>query len=322
MLGLALGDALGAPTEFLSLDRQRAAFGDPASWQPLRPLARITDDTQMTLATGRALCSLGELTPAAAAQALQREYLVWYRDPENNRAPGNTCLAACRNLERGLASQDATIISSKGCGANMRVAPVGLLPVSTPGLTDATRRSLAHLVSAVTHGHPTALAATDLTAYAVFLLTEGTSPTDLLDDLRDHAAEASYDEEWLGDLWSRAGDPDPASFLARGYEECARVLERVDASSPTPWEDDPCARTGAGWVAEEALATALQCFLESPDDPLRVLRRGAATSGDSDSIASIAGAFAGAYLGECWPTDWVERLEHRDELASQAACWG
>jgi ADP-ribosylglycohydrolase len=51
------------------------------------------------------------------------------------------------------------------------------------------------------------------------------------------------------------------------------------------------------WVAEEALATALLCVLLYPDDPVAALSRAATTSGDSDSIAALAGAITGAAHG-------------------------
>ncbi|MBB5122971.1 hypothetical protein AF335_14330 [Streptomyces eurocidicus] len=41
----------------------------------------------------------------------------------------------------------------------------------------------------------------------------------------------------------------------------------------------------------------------------------ACSSGDSDSLACPAGAFAGAYLGAgAWPREWAERIGYRDEL--------
>ena len=64
-----------------------------------------------------------------------------------------------------------------------------------------------------------------------------------------------------------------------------------------------------------AFATALLCFLIFPDDPVGVIQRAAVTSGDSDSIACIAGSFAGAYHGiDAWPPDWVEHIEYHDHL--------
>jgi ADP-ribosylglycohydrolase len=85
-------------------------------------------------------------------------------------------------------------------------------------------------------------------------------------------------------------------------------------------ETDPCRLTGEGWIAEEAMATGLLCFLMYPDEPERALRRAAVTSGDSDSIACLTGCFAGAALGmEAWSTDWTNRIEYREELTRLAA---
>ncbi len=50
------------------------------------------------------------------------------------------------------------------------------------------------------------------------------------------------------------------------------------------------------------------------------VRRAATTSGDSDSIACLAGAFAGATCGlDAWPEDWRRRIEYRDQLDALAA---
>jgi ADP-ribosylglycohydrolase len=85
---------------------------------------------------------------------------------------------------------------------------------------------------------------------------------------------------------------------------------------------DPCLATGAGWIAEEALATALYCYLISPEEPVAVLGRGVASSGDSDSIACLAGAFAGAALGmAAWPSGWETRIEYADRLGRLAEAW-
>jgi ADP-ribosylglycohydrolase len=62
----------------------------------------------------------------------RRHFIDWLHDPENTRAPGNTCLRACAGLDAGVPWVKATQHGSKGCGANMRVAPVGLVP----GLSD------------------------------------------------------------------------------------------------------------------------------------------------------------------------------------------
>ncbi|MFE3073913.1 ADP-ribosylglycohydrolase family protein [Streptomyces sp. NPDC059247] len=326
LIGLALGDALGFPTEF---DDVPAILAKTGPWREMalpvsNGTAYITDDTQMTLALAKAVrtaMDLGVLAPASLTRPLREEFVAWYHSPENNRAPGATCLRGCELLDGDRPWQDASQIGSKGCGANMRVAPVGLVP----GLSDEQRAGAAQLQSALTHGHPTALAASDLTARAVHLLARGADPAGLVGQLRSYAYEnrSRYHEHWLGDLWTRSHDASAESFVRRGWDECLAVLERLDAVQRTADPElDPCTYTGDGWIAEEALATGLLCFLLFPGEPLTALRRAACTRGDSDSIAALAGAFAGAHLGgDAWPKEWEEHIEHRSDLLSFGALW-
>ncbi|MER6490204.1 ADP-ribosylglycohydrolase family protein [Streptomyces griseorubiginosus] len=323
LVGLALGDALGFPTEFNDVRSILAKCGPWREMELITP-AVVSDDTQMTLAVGRGLRAAmdrGVLGPELA-ESVRREFIAWNRSPENNRAPGNTCLRACDLLERPeLPWQDASQIGSKGCGANMRVAPVGLVP----GLSDEQRAGAAQLQAALTHGHPTALAASDLTARAVRLLAQGAEPGELVGLLRSYALvnRGQYHERWLGDLWTRSQDPTSGQFMARGWDECLAVLDRLDDAVRTASpEGDPCLATGAGWIAEEALATGLLCFLQFPEEPLTALRRAACSSGDSDSIACLTGAFAGAHLGaDAWPVEWADRIEYGSELVTLGALW-
>ncbi|MEU6353914.1 ADP-ribosylglycohydrolase family protein [Streptomyces sp. NPDC047072] len=324
LIGLALGDALGFPTEFNDVPSILAKSGpwrQMGLWTP----AVVSDDTQMTLAVGRALRTAtdrGLLAPKRLERPLREEFVDWYQSPENNRAPGNTCLRACYLLkDENLPWQDASQIGSKGCGANMRVAPVGLVP----GLSAEQRAGAAQLQAALTHGHPTGLAASDLTAYAVRLLADGAEPASLVTMLRSYAVanRGRYHERWLGDLWTRGQDPTSGRFIARGWDECIAVLDRLEAALRTVSpEDDPCLATGGGWIAEEALATGLLCFLLFPEEPLTALRRAACSSGDSDSIACLTGAFAGAHLGaDAWPREWADRIEYGSELVTLGALW-
>jgi ADP-ribosylglycohydrolase len=321
LYGLAFGDALGKPTEFHGYATIVAEYGAGGPRELTGNPALVTDDTQMALAVGEAMLAAAEFTPEALEPVLRRAFVDWSVSPENNRAPGMTCLRACAALADGRPWQQATQTGSKGCGANMRVTPVGLVP----GLSDDQRAGFAQLQAALTHGHPTGLAASELTAYACWWLREGLAPADLLVALRDRCAgeREVYRSAWLGELWRQPGVGAPEEFIAHGWDECAAALERVAAGlAGGDFTGDPCLVTGAGWIAEEALATALYCYLISPGDPVAVLGRGAATSGDSDSIACLAGAFAGAALGvDAWPPAWPARIEYGDRLAALAAAW-
>jgi ADP-ribosylglycohydrolase len=354
LFGLAYGDALGKPTEFLALDQIIKRYGPAGPRELAGDPALVTDDTQMALAvawalldalaevdlaahaSNRAAVDLTALTPGAVERSLRRRFVAWAEGPDNNRAAGNTCLRAVAGLAAGLPWQLASVPGSKGCGANMRVTPVGLLA----GIEDDMLANLAQLQAGLTHGHPTALAAAELTAYAVCLLVRGeVGLAGLPRLLRDRAREQRnvYRAAWLGDLWRRSGADTAEEYIARGWDDCLDALGRLDAALPAADRDtDPCQQTGAGWIAEEALATALLCALlyaeEAPrirpvdrvaalrteaEGPVAGLARAARTSGDSDSIAGLTGALLGAAYGvEVWPADWAARIEYRDQLDS------
>ncbi|BBC37642.1 Crystallin [Streptomyces graminofaciens] len=324
LLGLAIGDALGFPTEFDDVPAILAKTGPWRAMELPKP-AFVTDDTQMTLALGHGLRSAmdrGPLAPETLERAVRKEFVAWSRSPENNRAPGRTCLVACDYLavERNP-WQFASQIDSKGCGANMRVAPLGLIGP----LSDEQRAGAAQLQAGLTHGHPTALAASDLTAHAIRLLAQGVEPLSLVGRLRSYAYEnrSRYHTRWLGDLWTYSQDPSAEHFISRGWDECLDALDRVQGAlrDPSP-ETDPCLATGEGWIAEEAFATGLLCFLLFLGEPVTAVRRAACTSGDSDSIACLTGAFAGAHHGPgVWPSEWADRIEYQSDLVSLGALW-
>ncbi|MEO3820336.1 ADP-ribosylglycohydrolase family protein [Plantactinospora sp. B24E8] len=322
LFGLAYGDALGAPTEFLPLDEIIRRYGPTGPRDLTGDPARVTDDTQLGLAVGWALYDAGPApTPERLAFLLRQRFVAWAHSPENNRAPGMTCLRACGGLAEGLRWQEATIDGSKGCGANMRVTPVGLVS----GYDLETLAGVAQLQAGLTHGHPTGLAASELTAYAVRVLREGAGLTELPVLLRARAVSQRtvYQHDWLGDLWHRPAVDGPAEFITRGWDECLAVLDRLDAALAVPDDGgDPCRATGEGWIAEEALATALLCAVRHHHDPVAALSRAATTSGDSDSIACLTGAFLGAAYGmAAWPAGWRDRIEYADQLATLGAAW-
>ncbi|XVQ08596.1 ADP-ribosylglycohydrolase family protein [Spirillospora sp. CA-255316] len=324
MFGLAYGDALGAPTEFLDMRRIRDRYGDAGPRELTGTPALVTDDTQMGIAVALGLLDALEnppFTPDLITPMWRRRFVDWLVSPDNTRAPGGTCIRACRGLQDGRHWLEATQHNSKGCGANMRVTPVGL----APGLTDATRAGAAQLQAAMTHGHPTGLAASELTAFTVWWLREGMAPADLPAALREraHSQRLTYHERWLSDLWARWGVKTPEDFISHGWDECLGILDRLDAALARPdRRADPCEATGGGWIAEEAFGTGLLCFLLFPDDPVSAISRGAASSGDSDSIACLAGAFAGAHLGmDAWPPEWASRIEYADTLARIGRAW-
>ncbi len=320
-LGAALGDGFGYPTEFMKVAEIQSTYGFNGLIEPLGYPIKVTDDTQMGIAVGKALMRAWKnniITPTDLETSLRSEFIKWYHDPQNNRAPGMTCLGSCEKLETGIKWEAATNLNSKGCGANMRVFPVALLKFKHPSITDADIAKWAQFQAAITHAHPTALAASDLTAITLVRILEGLEPEQLLDNLVKYAESQKtiYHQEFLRDIWQRPGVENPQAFIQRGWEECIALLQRIQKVLPTADKgEDPCDYTGEGWIAEEAFATALLCFLYYPDKSVSILRRAVNTKGDSDSLACIAGGFAGAYNGiESFPKEWINRLEYQEEL--------
>lgn len=288
MLGAALGDALGRPTEF-----DGTPNGGIVDWATLDlpSPAEVTDDTEMALVVAEALPG-----PVVRVESRLVEGLRWWNathDPE--RAPGSTCLRSTWRLTRGYPWWRATDAASKGCGGVMRAHPCAFV-------ADDEHADLIGLVqSAMTHGHPTAHVSARAWVAAVRAASRGVSP-----------------DQWLLVALDAAGRDAPAMIppLVRNdwrlgqRETAAAIAEAANARGTWDEADDPCDITGDGWTAEEAVATALLIAVRFADRPVDALRRAASTCGDSDTIASMVGAILGAAHGTAaWPTGWVSDLE-------------
>ncbi|MEP7292695.1 MAG: ADP-ribosylglycohydrolase family protein [Chloroflexota bacterium] len=290
LFGLALGDALGYPTEFLKLPEIRQRYGQHGIGQLPDP-ALYTDDTQMTLALAEGLLDAGlDADLDAQMNAVGRRFVRWRNDLENHRAPGMTCITGVERFESGIPWRESGIASSKGCGSAMRVASIGYFYQHD----ERRLREVAHASGLITHGHPAAVAASIAAAYAVKLALDGVRV---------------------------------AEYLPRMMTFCEGISDEFDAAiyrvaHAGAWTDEEAAlnHIGQGWVGEEAVALALYCVIRYPDDYLACVRRAANTNGDSDSVACIAGGISGARLGlDAIPLAWRARCENRDYLLDLAA---
>lgn len=323
LLGGALGDALGAPVEFLSASDITHRYGSTGISAPPAP-ARITDDTQMTLFTAEGLIRSSirrrERGLSHRPTVVWHAYLRWlvtqgartahtrsplsgdvedHRDGwlldlpalHERRAPGNTCLSALRSGRMGTVKNP--INDSKGCGGVMRTAPAGLCG-------DTGAFALGRDVAAITHGHPAGHDASGALALLVDRLAGGSSLDRAVRVMREVVA-------------SEAGDHATVDALASA----------VDAARSAPGDAKMLATLGEGWVAEEALAIAVYCALSrpgaAPEDFAAALTLAANHGGDSDSTAAITGNVLGAAHGEgALPAPWLGRLELRTEITRLA----
>jgi ADP-ribosyl-[dinitrogen reductase] hydrolase len=318
LLAGAVGDALGAPVEFLGLQEIRAHYG-PAGIADLDVaygrVGAITDDTQMTLFTAEGLLRAGTRQnhrgiPADFVAVVHHAYIRWlhtqgersdhpWSDEEMDgwlygipalharRAPGNTCLAGLRSgEERGFGRP---INDSKGCGTVMRTAPVGLARVADPF-------RLGCEIAAITHGHPTGILTAGFLSQLLARIIAGASLRQAIQDSLPRLAAEADSQETVGAIGS-------ASEAASSTRPSAETVERL----------------GGGWVAEEALAIALYCSLVHEDDFEAALRLAVNHGGDSDSTGAITGNILGALLGiGSIPGRWLAELELRREIEAVA----
>ena len=290
MVGLALGDALGAPVEFLEFDQIIKEYGPEGicglePWREFRA-GYFTDDTQMSLATARgcidAYLALRHGQPWRPVQAVYRRYLAWLRTqdiPYMNRAPGATCLWSLRTGRMGTVQ--APLNSRKGCGGVMRVAPAGL---SFP-----PEQAFVHGAefAAITHGHPSGYLPAGVVAAVIACVLEGRTLGGALDFAVSELRRQPGHEETLAAM---------------------RSAFRLVSDGVSPLIAIP--QLGGGWVGEEALAIALYCVLASENDWETAVLMAVNHSGDSDSTGCITGAISGALHGmESLPQPWVAQLE-------------
>lgn len=327
LLGGAVGDALGAPVEFMSRQRIHQQFG-PQGINDYAPafggLGVITDDTQMALFTAEGLLRADvrgrmrgmchppsviahaylrwlvtqgmEPTPEVREGVLDRGleeapgWLIQHRKLHHRRAPGNTCLSALQSMTQ---LGDEAVNNSKGCGGVMRVAPVGLY--LWPRRDVGPAFELGCQTAAITHAHPSGILPAGVLAEVILQLLHGNT-------LRG-ALELAKEE-----LRNHADHEETSQFLITAIELADSNLSPEQAIS----------FIGEGWVAEEALAIAVYCALVAED-----FRHGVMLAvnhdGDSDSTGAIAGNLLGVMHGvNAIPSSWLEPLELREVITEVA----
>lgn len=318
MVGTAVGDALGDPTEFVTSLEDLAGFDGAGGIRSLRGAPpQFTDDTQMTLFTAEALLvaieqdgvdpdsdsARGVLARRALEAQLRwratqkRSALASYgeepwggslREREvmhRVKAPGQTCLSALDKRHAGFspgAPMRHATNDSKGCGGVMRAAPYGFV-LSDPWwpACDGAR---------LTHGHTLGWATAGLYAVLVRdLLGRGPDATvfqttrGAVSPLMTRMTEVGDDGHLLGEL---------EQLMSRTIDDA----EERRTQPPGALVQAIPEWLGEGWVAEEALAIGLWCALAF-DDPTDALAASATHRGDTDSTAAITGCLLGLIHG-------------------------
>ena len=270
LLGGALGDAWGGPFEGC---RGPVTFAIP-------PNPIISDDTELTLATCRAILESRRVAPESVAEHFLRQHRE-----QGIHGIGMSTLKAIRDLDAGAhwAVCGARGEYSAGNGAAMRIAPLAFLLDPDKG----EDRMLIRDVSRITHHHDEAYAG----ALAIVA-----------------GIRSALSGEW----------PDRTTFLRAAavmLPDCLvrdRIVE-IEGMRGTPQEVS--AKLGASGYVVDSVPLALLCAESARDVGLReVLERAIELGGDADTIASMAGQVAGAALGTDGIGAHIEQVGHANQI--------
>lgn len=284
MLGLACGDALGGPVEFMKRKEIVEKFPDGlrdfvgGGWLHLYP-GEITDDTQLTLALAGALDESG-----VNGDLLSSNFLKWY--DSGPKDIGNTTRAALHALKHGSPWREAgekgvegrPIGSGAANGGVMRCAPVALRFRNDP--EQMVQASLE--TAMITHAEERAKWGTVVVNQALVHLLRGGDRAEIID----------------------------ASLAGISNEELRRSVRAV----PEMRSED----VRAGGFVIETIQAAFWSLLKSPSAEEAIITA-VAFGQDADTTGAVIGALAGAHWGaQSLPTRWTEKVQYRDDLIGHA----
>ena len=288
LYGLAIGDALGMPTQMLSRREIAERWGgfltgfEPAP--PGHPIAAglpagaVTDDTEQAVLLGRLLVKgRGTLEARELAEAL----VSWERDMAVRGSLdllGPSTRRAVAAVLSGVPAEQAGASGTTN-GAAMRIAPVGIaVPLDLPTLVDQVVEA-----SYVTHNTGIALAGAAAVAAAVSAGVSGASVAEATTIAIAAARLAAGRGHWVAGADVAARIEWAAGLVAgRDRAEAAGLIYTL---------------VGTSLATQESVPAAFAVLAAMPEDPWQACLLAASLGGDCDTIAAMAGAVAGACHG-------------------------
>jgi ADP-ribosylglycohydrolase len=288
LYGLAIGDALGMPTQLMSREAIAVRYGSIRSFEPAdanhplasgMPAASITDDTeQALLLAGLLIEGDGHVDAAVFA----RELVRW---EDRMRAKGSLDLlgpSTKRAVEAVIEGESVDESGRFGTtnGAAMRVAPVGVV-VDSGDLVALVDR----VVEASSASHNTGVAIAGASAVAA-VVSAGIDGADL-DEAIGLATAAA-------ELGSQRG------YWVAAADVAARIRWTAELVDPTDTEGSLTRiyeLVGTSLVTQESVPAAFGVLRLFPGDPWEACLAAASLGGDSDTVAAMVGAMGGAIYG-------------------------
>jgi ADP-ribosylglycohydrolase len=356
LIGAAAGDALGWITEFvrgrdhlLKLYKtdyvteyrswQKNTGGRFNTWVDYISKGDYSDDTQLTLATARAIRASGTFD---VEHFSKRELPMWR---QYARGAGSTITSAAKAISRKSASWNQNFFayrhrggqfSYRDAGANgaaMRIAPIALANITN----QATMVEGVWKNAVVTHGHPRAILGALLHAEALRQCI-AFRPVDrraFVLDLQKFVGEVRVPPEPEFEVWLRSWGLDAFEQAWRAcqaeVQEGLRFAARFDGDPEEGLKSLGCFEKETKGSGTGTVLAGLMLFNLYGDDPrMAVLTAVNSLGADTDTIAGFVGGLCGALHGyNSIPADWAAELQDYDylmrvgtELASVASGMG
>lgn len=279
LLGLAVGDALGAPAENLRPSQIRARWGRITGYVEPEPAG--TDDTEYAIFSGLLLARYGSaLTPGHVVAAWHE--LIADRDEGPFHGAGFSERGTLENLRRGLAAPvSAQHRHAWSDGLAMRAAPFGVFAAGLPALAArlaAVDGSVSHEGEGIYGGQAVAAGVAAAMAGAPPFLVVA------------HALAVVPDDSWTARSLRRA-----VAVAHRGE----RAVRAAVVIGGYPWTD----------LAPEAVALAFGAYAAADGDFRGAVLTAVNMGRDADTTAALAGALAGATGGaSSIPRDWADAI--------------
>lgn len=308
--GLAVGDALGMPTQLMSRDDVRKRYGRITRFlaaDPDHPLApglaagSVTDDTEQAVLLGRHLVAHhGHVDP----EALAAELVAWEDDMRSRGSLdllGPSTKAAVAAILAGTSIEESGRYGTTN-GAAMRATPIGILMPS--GDLDALVDRVVE-ASRITHNTGVAIAGAAAVSGAVSAAIDGAD----LESVIDTAVRAA-------ELGASRGHWVASADVARRIQWAASIADPAD---PEGSETELYRSIGTSLATQESVPAAFGLLATYPGDPWAVCCAAASLGGDADTVAAMAGAVAGALAGISgipgWARETVSRVNRFDPSA-------
>ena len=306
LAGVAIGDALGMPSEFLTSEQIGAWLGHidsfvaPHARHPHHrlPAGSVTDDTDHTLLLAELLIECGHIEPEAWAASL----LAWSRTPrvQENRFVGPSTLKSLAAMEQGEALERVPRGGTTVGGA-MRVAALAIVFGDRTQLIDQVVASCA-----VTHYTRNAISGAMSMAFALSESLCGSA------DLHTVAAAAQEGAR----IGSEHGDWSWAPPIDRRIEYVIDWVQRYP-------QEDVLSRLrdliGVDLYPEQLVPNAIGLALLAHGDPQRAMVFAANLGGDTDTLASMTGSICGGLSGlSAMDRELLAEVEAVNQLDLQA----